>query len=87
MVFDDPYTYVTTDHQFQATVSHEWNHGIGEIVTALLEAGLTVTTLIEHQSVPWNALPGHMRELDNGEWQLADRPERVPHSYTLQAVV
>jgi SAM-dependent methyltransferase len=87
MVFDDPYTYVTTDHQFQATVSHEWNHGIGEIVTALLEAGLTVTTLIEHQSVPWNALPGHMRELDNGEWQLADRPERLPHSYTLQAVV
>jgi SAM-dependent methyltransferase len=87
MVFDEPYTYVTTDHQFQATVTHEWNHGIGEIVTALLEAGLTLTLLVEHQSVPWNALPGKMRELDNGEWQLIDRPERLPHSYTLQAVV
>jgi len=87
MVFDEPYTYVTTDHQFQATVTHEWNHGIGEIVTALLEAGLTLTRLTEHQSVPWNALPGRMRELDNGEWQLIDRPERLPHSYTLQAVV
>jgi SAM-dependent methyltransferase len=87
LVIDEPYTYVTTDHQFQATVTHEWNHGIGEIVTALLEAGLTVTTLIEHQSVPWNALPGHMRELEGGEWQLVDRPERLPHSYTLQAVV
>jgi hypothetical protein len=21
-----------------------------------------------------------------GEWRLADRPERLPHSYTLQAV-
>jgi SAM-dependent methyltransferase len=87
MVFDEPYTYVTTDHEFRATVTHEWNHGIGEIVTALIEAGMTITTLIEHQSVPWNALPGQMRELDNGEWQLIDRPERLPHSYTLQAVV
>jgi len=88
MVFDEPYTYVTTDHQFQATVTHEWNHGIGEIVTALLEAGLTITTLVEHQSVPWNALPGKMREVGEfHEWQLIDRPERLPHSYTLQAVV
>jgi SAM-dependent methyltransferase len=87
MVFDEPYTYVTTDHRFQATVTHEWNHGIGEIVTALIEAGLTVTTLVEHMSVPWNALPGKMREVEGGEWQLIDRPERLPHSYTLQAVV
>ena len=36
--------------------------------------------------MPWNALPGRMRQLDNGEWQLADRPERLPHTYTLQAV-
>jgi SAM-dependent methyltransferase len=87
LVIDEGYTYVTTDHQFQATVTHEWNHGLGEIVTALLEAGLTITTLIEHRSVPWNALPGKMRELDDGEWQLIDHPERLPHSYTLQAVV
>ena len=87
MVFDEPGTYVTTDHEFRATVTHEWNHALSEIVTALLEAGLTLTLLTEHQSVPWNALPGKMRELDDGEWQLIDRPERLPHSYTLQAVV
>jgi SAM-dependent methyltransferase len=86
-VFDEPGTYVQTDHEFVATVTHEWNHGIGEIVTALLEAGMTVTGLIEHTSVPWNALPGKMRDLGGGEWQLIDRPERLPHSYTLQAVV
>jgi hypothetical protein len=37
--------------------------------------------------VPWNALPGKMREIAGGEWQLIDRPERLPHTYTLQAVV
>jgi SAM-dependent methyltransferase len=87
LIVDEASTYVTTDHQFQTSVTHEWNHGLGEIVTALLEAGLTITTLIEHQSVPWNALPGRMHEISEGEWQLTDRPERLPHTYTLQAVV
>jgi hypothetical protein len=54
--------------------------------TAVLEAGLTLTGLVEHTTVPWEALPGQMRQVDNGEWQLTERPERLPHTYTLQAV-
>ncbi|GIF13078.1 class I SAM-dependent methyltransferase [Actinoplanes teichomyceticus] len=84
-VYDEPGTYVETDREFVHTVTHEWNHGLGEIVTAVLDAGLTLTGLVEHQSVPWNALPGRMRQLPDGEWQLADRPQRLPHTYTLQA--
>ncbi len=79
-------TYVATDAEFTHNTSHEWNHGLGEIVTALIDAGLAVTGLTEHTSVPWEALPGQMRQLPDGEWQLTDRPERLPHSYTLQAV-
>jgi SAM-dependent methyltransferase len=78
-------TYVQTDQQFQTTVTHEWNHGLGEIVTALMEAGMELTRLEEHDSVPWEALPGQMTRLEGGEWRLSDRPERLPHSYTLQA--
>lgn len=84
-IYDEPGTYVDTDHQFVNTVTHEWNHALSEIVTAVLESGLTLTGLVEHQSVPWNALPGRMRKIDNGEWQLTNRPERLPHTYTLQA--
>ena len=87
LVFDEGGTYVETEAEFTHTLSHSWNHGIGEIVTAVLEAGLTLTGLVEHTTVPWEALPGHMRKLDGGEWQLSDRPERLPHTYTLQAVV
>jgi SAM-dependent methyltransferase len=79
-------TYVETDAEFTHNTTHEWNHGLGEIVTALLDAGMTVTGLVEHDTVPWEALPGQMRRAENGEWQLADRPERLPHTYTLQAV-
>jgi SAM-dependent methyltransferase len=79
-------TYVETDAEFVHNTTHEWNHGLGEIVTALIDAGMAVTGLTEHDTVPWDALPGWMRRTGNGEWQLIDRPERLPHSYTLQAV-
>ena len=41
--------------------------------------------LVEHRSVPWEALPGQMTLGELGEWHLTDRPERLPLSYTLQA--
>jgi SAM-dependent methyltransferase len=85
-VFDQGGTYVATDVEFTSTVTHEWNHGLAEIVTALLGAGMTITALTEHDSVPWLALPGLMEPIGGGEWRLADRPWRLPHSYTLQAV-
>jgi SAM-dependent methyltransferase len=85
-VFDEDGTYVRTDVTFTHNVTHEWNHGLGEIVTAVLEAGMTLTGLVEHRSVPWEGLPGRMTRLAGGEWQLSERPERLPHTYTLQAV-
>ena len=85
-VWDEPGTYVESDVDFQHTVTHEWNHGLGEIVTALLNEGLQITSLVEHDSVPWVPMEGQMDDLGNGEFQLSDRPWRLPHSYTLQAV-
>ena len=84
--FDEPGTYVTTDHEFVHNRTYEWNHGLGQIVTAVLDAGLSLTMLVEHDSVPWDALPGMMEHLGEGEFRLRDRPARLPHTYTLQAV-
>jgi SAM-dependent methyltransferase len=85
-VWDEGGTYVQTDVVFTANVTHEWNHGLGEIFTALTGAGLRVTGFVEHDSVPWDALPGLMTRDERGEFRLTDRPERLPASYTLQAV-
>jgi SAM-dependent methyltransferase len=79
-------TYVETDTPFQHDTTHSWNHGLGETVTALVAHGLAITALAEHDTVPWDALPGQMDKLDTGEFRLADRPWRLAHSYTLQAV-
>jgi SAM-dependent methyltransferase len=86
IVFDAQGTYVETEATFTQNLTHVWNHGLGEIVTALLEAGLDLTMLVEHDSVPWEALPGQMTTLDLHERRLTDRPWRLPHSYTLQAI-
>jgi SAM-dependent methyltransferase len=86
LVFEEAGTYVQTDVVFQHTVTHEWNHGLGEIVAALLDEGMQITALTEHDSVPWEALPGKMERIPGGKWRLADQPWRLPHSYTLQAV-
>ena len=85
-VWEDGGTYVETDAVFTANTTHEWNHGLGEIVTALIDEGLQITGLAEHDSVPWDALPGLMTRDDRGEWRLTERPWRLAASYTLQAV-
>jgi SAM-dependent methyltransferase len=85
VVWEENGTYVNTDVAFTHNVTHSWNHGLGEIVTALFDAGFELTMLQEHDSVPWNALPGKMARDEHQEWHLIDRPWRLPLTYTLQA--
>jgi hypothetical protein len=46
---------------------------------------MDLTMLVEHDGVPWEALPGKMTRIALGQWRLTDRPWRLPHAYTLQA--
>jgi len=85
LVWNEPGTYVETDHVFTATEGHEWNHGLGEMITALIQHGLRIDALTEHDSVPWEALPGHMTLGADGEYRLTNGAERLPLTFTLQA--
>ena len=86
LVFDDGTTYVETDGRMHLTVTHEWNHGMGEIITALLARQMEITLFREHDSVPWEALPGQMAGPEHGEWRLAEGSRRLPLTYTLCAI-
>jgi SAM-dependent methyltransferase len=85
-IYEDATTYVDSDVTFTHIVTHTWNHGLGETVTALMDVGMTLTMFVEHDSVPWNAFPGQMAEDDQEEWRLRENPNRLAASYTLQAV-
>jgi len=85
IVDDEDETYVRTEGRLQHTITHSWNHGLGEVITALQEAGMVFTSLTEHTSVPWSAIPTLMEEIGDGEFALRENQKRLPMSYTLQA--
>ena len=49
--------------------TYEWNHGLGEVVAALIGAGLAITGLQEHRDLEWQGLPQMALEAD-GRWRL-----------------
>ncbi|WP_438027177.1 class I SAM-dependent methyltransferase [Sorangium sp. So ce233] len=85
-LFHEKQTYVSHEGELAAPDSISFNHGLGEIISALFAADLRLTSLTEHDSVPWNPLGDAMVSDARGEWRLRDRPERLAASYTLQAV-
>ncbi|MDH2902409.1 MAG: class I SAM-dependent methyltransferase [Actinomycetota bacterium] len=86
LTFFDQTTYVTHEGELTSPETRQFNHGLGEIFTALTDAGLTVSALEEHRSVPWRALEGMMRDIGAGEYELIEDRDRVPLTYTLQAL-
>jgi SAM-dependent methyltransferase len=85
VAFYNTMTYVGHDGEVEQPWAIEFNHGLAEIIMAVMDAGLDLIAIEEHDSVPWAALEDQMEQLPNGEFRLIDRPERLPHSYTLQA--
>ncbi|WP_163747331.1 class I SAM-dependent methyltransferase [Mycolicibacterium helvum] len=85
-VFADETSYAGSG-MLSSPQSVSFNHGLGEVFTALTSAGLTVTALEEHREMPWNALGDAMIESTRyeGEYVLAHDPERLPLTYTIQA--
>lgn len=70
MVYEDESSYVPLQDgtTLKSKVTHQWNRGLGEIVQAVLDAGLRLTGLVEHKSVPWESTLDQMREIEGGEW-------------------
>ena len=63
---------------FDASGTIEFDHGLAEINQAPMDAGMTITTAQEHDSVPWNALPARMQRGVTGEFTLKKRSLEAP---------
>jgi hypothetical protein len=82
--FDEPATY-TDGPDIAEPVSYEWNHGLGEIVQAVLDAGLTLTRLVEHDEIDWPAYPWFEPSGIRDHWRMPGDRSVVPLEYTLEA--
>jgi len=81
--WDFPTSYAG-EGQLEHSVTYEWNHGLAEVITALLDAGVVLTAIEEHRTAEWKALPW-MVEAGAGRYRLPDGPERLPLMYSLTA--
>ena len=50
---------------------YAWNHGLGEVITALTEAGLHIDFLKEHDESPYDVLPDLIKT-DSGMYRTKD---------------
>jgi SAM-dependent methyltransferase len=83
--FSEQFSYVVHDEPLTSPDLIHFNHGLGQIVTALLDAGMELTSLDEHDTAPWNPFGAAADELAGGEYRLREDPQRLPLTYTLQA--
>jgi SAM-dependent methyltransferase len=81
----DPQTYSGDGTPVAHATTHEWSHGLGEIVQGALDAGLVLRGLAEHYYTEWQMLESMVKDGDD-RWRLPEAPERLPLLFTLQAI-
>ncbi len=83
-VDDSDLTYTDADRPLANIRTYQWNHGIGEVVMALVSRGMRIDLLVEHdwtvaQQFPW------LVESGPKEWTGGAGMPRIPLTYTLVA--
>jgi SAM-dependent methyltransferase len=82
--YDAPTTYTGDDTVFAHARAYNWNHPLSDILCALIDHGLRVDFLHEHETVPWRMFP-MMTAIGDGMYRLPDGYPRIPLSFSLKA--
>lgn len=78
-------TYAEKTARLQNREDYEWTYRMGEVVTALIEAGLRVEFLREHPFTVYEQLPFLEKE-GKARWRFAGGAEPIPLMFSLKAV-
>lgn len=85
LTFEVKGSYADPDADAGDVVEHGWSHGLGEIVTALVDAGLRIDSLVEHPYLEWPA-EFLVQDARTDTWSLPDTVKgEMPLMFTLQA--
>jgi SAM-dependent methyltransferase len=86
LVFPVTGSYADPDAEVGDETEHSWDHGLGEIVTALIDAGLRIEALVEHPFLAWKADFLVEEPPGSGEWRIPpDGPGELPLMFSLLA--
>jgi len=84
IVEDSPITYTGDPTTLTHTRAYSWNHALSDIIGGLLDHGLRVDFLHEHETVPWQIFPCAI-EVGDGMYGLPEGYPRIPLSFSLKA--
>lgn len=84
LVFDDALTYTGDERPIANTRCYEWIHPLSDVVNAVLQAGLRLDFLNEHEEVVWKAFP-FVEETKRGGFALPQGQVGVPMAFSLGA--
>lgn len=76
-------TYTNSDAEI-ISKEYGWNHGLGEVVSALTNAGLHIEFLHEFEKSPYNIFP-EMVKTDDGMYVLKEDLRMFPLLYSIRA--
>ncbi|WP_420405021.1 class I SAM-dependent methyltransferase [Nisaea sp.] len=82
--FDGTEAYADESAVLKTKRSYEWTHPVGEVVTALVDAGLAIEYLHEFDTIAWKAL-AFMEPCEGGLYRLPEGLPRLPLSYSISA--
>ena len=83
-ICDETTTYTGDPRPLGHTRSYEWCHPLSDIIGGLLEAGLHLDFLHEHERLPWRYFP-MMEEAEDWGYRLPDGHPPLPLSFSLRA--
>ena len=76
-------TYTNNDADI-VSKEYGWNHGLGEVVTSLTNAGLQIEFLHEFEKSPYNSFPD-MEKTTDGMYVLKENQRMFPLLYSIRA--
>ncbi len=83
-VFVDATTYTGDPTPLKAGKTFEWFHPPARVAQAMIDAGLRIDLIREHEILPWPAFP-LMVDAGNGFWRLPDGHPKLPLAYSIRA--
>ena len=83
-VWDEPGTYADPEAETENNVTYEWRHPLGEVVSAVASAGLSVELLREHDHTTFPRWP-FLEESAPRTYRPPEGAPRLPLMYSLRA--
>jgi SAM-dependent methyltransferase len=84
LIFEDMTTYTGDPTPLVNRRSCQWVHSLSSVIGSLLEAGLAIEMLREHEVLPWQGVK-MLVPVDDRLWRLPDGHPRMPLSFSLRA--